>query len=83
MKKQLENMGRGGTATLNINTTSFGKIRMIIPNNEVLVKFSHTVEPLFKEIEILSKQTFELTQLRNTLLPKLMSGELKINDFNN
>lgn len=82
MKKQLENMGRGGTATLNINTTSFGKIRMIIPNNEVLVKFSHTVEPLFKEIEILSKQTFELALLRDTLLPKLMSGELKINDFN-
>lgn len=83
MKKQLENMGRGGTATLNINTTSFGKTRMIIPNNEVLDKFSHIVEPLFKEIEILSKQTFELAQLRDILLPKLMSGELEINDFNN
>lgn len=83
MKKQLENMGRGGTATLNINTTLFGKIRIIIPNNEVLDKFSHIVEPLFKEIEILSKQTFELAYLRDTLLPKLMSGELKINDFNN
>lgn len=83
MKKQLENMGRGGTATLNINTTLFGKIRIIIPNNEVLDKFSHIVEPLFKEIEILSKQTFELAYLRDTLLPKLMSGELKINDSNN
>lgn len=81
MKKQLENMGRGGTTTLNINTTSFGKIRIIIPSNEVLDNFSHIVTPLFKEIEILSKQTYELAHLRDTLLPKLMSGELKLSEM--
>lgn len=81
MKKQLENMGRGGTTTLNINTTSFGKIRIIIPSNEVLDNFSYIATPLFKEIEILSKQVFELAHLRDTLLPKLMSGELKLSEI--
>lgn len=80
MKKKLENMGRGGTATLNVNTTSFGKISLIIPKQSILDNFSSIVSPLFKNIENLSEQIFKLSQLRNTLLPCLMSGELEIKD---
>ena len=80
MKKKLENMGRGGTATLNVNTTSFGKISLIIPKQSILDNFSSIVSPLFKNIENLSEQIFKLSQLRNTLLPRLMSGELEIKD---
>lgn len=82
MKKKLENMGRGGTATLNVNTTSFGKILVIIPKQSVLDNFSSIVSPLFKNIENLSEQIFKLSQLRDTLLPRLMSGELAITDVN-
>lgn len=80
MKKKLENMGRGGTATLNVNTTSFGKISLIIPKQSILDNFSSIVSPLFKNIENLSEQIFKLSQLRDTLLPRLMSGELEIKD---
>lgn len=83
MKKKLENMGRGGTATLNVNTTSFGKISLIIPKQSILDNFSSIVSPLFKNIENLSEQIFKLSQLRDTLLPRLMSGELKISDIDN
>lgn len=82
MKKKLENMGRGGTATLNVNTTSFSKILIIIPKQSVLDKFSSIISPLFKNIEILSEQNFKISQLRDTLIPRLMSGELQINDDN-
>lgn len=83
MKKKLENMGRGGTATLNVNTTSFGKISLIIPKQSILDNFSSIVSPLFKNIENLSEQIFKLSQLRDTLLPRLMSGELKISNIDN
>ncbi|MEJ8770367.1 restriction endonuclease subunit S [Prevotella sp. HCN-7019] len=82
IKKKLENMGRGGTATLNVNTTSFSKILIIIPKQSVLDKFSSIISPLFKNIEILSEQNFKISQLRDTLIPRLMSGELQINDDN-
>ncbi len=74
----LKNMGRGGTTTLNVNTKSFSNIRLLIPSETALEQFHGIVEGLFKKIELNMHESRTLSSLRDTLLPRLMSGELEI-----
>ena len=74
----LKNMGRGGTTTLNVNTKSFSNIRLLIPSETALEQFHKIVEGLFKKIELNMHESRTLSLLRDTLLPRLMSGELEV-----
>ena len=74
----LKNMGRGGTTTLNVNTRSFSNIRLLIPSEIALEQFHRVVEGLFKKIELNLHESRTLSFLRDTLLPRLMSGELEV-----
>ena len=76
----LKNMGRGGTTTLNVNTKSFSNIRLLIPSETSLEHFHGIVEGLFKKIELNMHESRTLSALRDTLLPKLMSGELEVSE---
>ena len=73
----LKNMGRGGTTTLNVNTKSFSNIRLLIPTETTLERFNEIVEGLFKKIELNMQESRTLSLLRDTLLPRLMSGEIE------
>jgi type I restriction enzyme S subunit len=75
---ELHAMASGGTATLNLNTGSFSKTEVIKPNLNILEKFHNMVETKFNKIFSNQKQIRTLQSLRDTLLPKLMSGEVRI-----
>ena len=81
LKDYLINLGRGGTATLNVNTKIFGSIKIIKPTDELLFDYDKQVSPLFNKIEANQQESRRLAELRDTLLPKLMSGELKVNEI--
>lgn len=49
---------------------------LLIPPRELIKKFSEVVEPMFKKIETNQNQINLLEKLRDTLLPKLMSGKV-------
>jgi type I restriction enzyme S subunit len=60
---------------------SLGSLRNIYfnkPSKNTLDKFNSTVEPLFSKIFENTEQIQTLTKLRDTLLPKLMSGEVRV-----
>lgn len=80
MKKYIEDLGSGGSATLNLNKTQFSKIKIIRPINDLLKKFHKCVDSNFKIILTKQKENLKLQELQDTLLPKLMSGELEIPD---
>jgi type I restriction enzyme S subunit len=48
----------------------------LMPSKDVLNDFSDKVAPIFNNIKILSSQIRLLTEARDRLLPKLMSGEM-------
>ena len=50
------------------------------PPNKLLLKFHSIVSPLMAKLEIASDESMCLSELRDTLLPKLISGELPIPD---
>ncbi len=81
LRDYLINLGRGGTATLNVNTRQFGNIKIVKPMDNVLTEYHQKVSCLFNKIEANSKESRRLATLRDTLLPKLMSGELNVNDI--
>jgi type I restriction enzyme S subunit len=71
-------MASGGTATLNLNTGDFSKIEVVLPDENILKNFHNIVEPIFEKIFENQRQIRTLEKLRDTLLPKLMSGKLRV-----
>lgn len=68
-------LNRGSTQPL-ITQTDIKQIELIFPTLDILDVFENKVTSIFNQIEILSKESARLAALRDTLLPKLMSGEL-------
>ena len=77
-KDLLHSMASGGTATLNLNTGNFSKIPILYPGDNFLLAFQREVEPYFDKIFINQTQIQTLEKLRDTLLPKLMSGVVRV-----
>ena len=78
MYDDLNAMASGGTATLNLNTSNFSKTKIAYPTDDVLCAFNKQVSLLFDKIYNNQQQINSLIQKRDSLLPKLMSGEVKI-----
>ena len=78
MKDELLAMASGGTATDNLNTGDFSNIDIIKPEDNVIELFHNQVQPNFDKIFANQTQIRPLTRLRDTLLPKLMSGEVRV-----
>ncbi len=68
-----------GAVQVALNNTSLKKIEIIVPDDEVLKNFSKIVKPLFKKIFTNKSQIQSLEKTRDTLLPKLMKGDVRIN----
>jgi len=76
--EDLHAMASGGTATLNLNTSNFKSMLVSAPPDKVLRDFHQVVAPLFGRMRHNYDQLTTLTNLRDTLLPKLMSGEVRV-----
>ena len=74
----LHAMASGGTATLNLNTGDFKKMGVMKPDEGTLDNFHALVEPQFNKIFKNQQQIKTLENMRDTLLSKLISGEVRI-----
>ncbi|EGO6078292.1 restriction endonuclease subunit S, partial [Escherichia coli] len=79
--KIFHDLASGGSATLNMNTSVFSNIATLMPNNLVLKQFHKITEPWFEAILLNEYKLTSLASLRDTLLPKLISGELSLEDL--
>lgn len=77
-KEELINRA-SGSAQQNISQLVIQNFELIIPPVEVVKEFDKIVNDLFKRLESNLKENKYLSQLRDTLLPKLMSGEINVN----
>ncbi|EEY3942336.1 restriction endonuclease subunit S [Escherichia coli] len=78
MGDELNNLASGGTATLNLNTGDFSNITFLSPSENELKIFHQSISSLFDKLKLNSKQINIIENLRDTLLPKLMSGEVRV-----
>jgi len=72
--------GAGGSATLNLNKGEFSKLQLVKPVNETMQSFHDLVEPVFSRIRSNDLENITLSGIRDTLLPELLSGELRVKD---
>lgn len=70
----------GGTTFAEISKSNFRPISVVVPHKLVLDAFVQQVEPPHKQIVLNLQESNSLASLRNTLLPKLISGELRVPD---
>lgn len=78
LEKLFHDLASGGSATLNMNTSSFSRISVLNPDEYVLKIYGEVVSPLFSKIESNQNENITLVKLRDTLIPRLLSGELKV-----
>ena len=68
----------GGSTYLEISKSVFRNFNIISPSDDVLKSFQYKAHKPLDEIRYLSKQIRHLTEARDRLLPKLMSGEIEV-----
>ena len=74
-----EVVNRGqGSAQPNISASDIMSIPCVIPSQDAINDFNDTSQPLFDLIISNQQENQQLSELRNVLLPKLMSGELDV-----
>lgn len=72
-----------GTTMQAINNKDTQLIEFVLPDDKILSQFNSIAEPIFKEIYYNNTENKKLQKLRDTLLPKLMSGEIDACEINN
>ena len=55
--------------------TLMKSLDILIPDDITLAKFEHTMHPFLEQQELIEEQNYDLSNLRDTLLPRLMKGE--------
>lgn len=76
----IEGMASGSTFK-EISGTGMKSVPTIMPDMSTIQRFNIFCKPIFKEQEVLEVENHRLSILRDSLLPKLMSGELDISDI--
>ena len=81
LKKQLDVFNGEGTVFGSINRNSLNEMPILIPSSEKLDEFEALVAPMDAAIRNNYDEICRLEQLRDSLLPQLMSGELDVSDI--
>lgn len=70
-----------GTVFGSLNKNNFENIEVVVPSKELIKEFEKVVNPIDEKILNNSFQIQSLTQTRDTLLPKLMNGQIKVSEL--
>lgn len=82
MSETINKLGQGGSTIVNLNKAQFGKMEVAVPSMKAMKEFDGIVKPLFETILSNQYENIKLVELRDSLLPKLMLGELDVSDVN-
>jgi type I restriction enzyme S subunit len=74
----IRSAGSGGSVFGNLNKSRFESLAVLLPPPSLAQAYASLVAPIFDKILMNLKQEMTLTQLRDTLLPRLISGKLRV-----
>lgn len=76
-----QTMGSTSSIATAVNSKIIKGMPFVVPTDEEIIEFHRLTAPMFAKIKANQTETSNLTKLRDTLLPKLMSGELDISNI--
>lgn len=74
-------LGSTSSIATAVNSKIIKSMPIICPTDKIMTDFHFLTKDIFTEIQIRQEETSRLSEIRDSLLPKLMSGELKINEI--
>ena len=77
-KYDYNSLGSTSSIATAVNSKTIKGMQMLQPSDNVIDAFHIQVNPIFEKIRSLTKENSRLSLLRDTLLPRLMSGELEV-----
>ena len=77
IRQQLVNLSNGSVFN-NLKTEILKGYPTILPDEETLQRFDGIIKPMFLQMQNLTRESHDLMDLRDTILPRLMSGELDV-----
>lgn len=77
IRQQLVNLSNGSVFN-NLKTDILKGYPTILPDEETLQRFDGIIKPIFLQMQNLTRESHNLMDLRDTILPRLMSGELDV-----
>ena len=80
MEPEIENLGHGSTGQTELSRTAIGDIGVTMPSPELLKETKSLLSPFIERRRLLDLENKTISELRDVLLPKLISGELRIPD---
>lgn len=78
LKSTIELFGATGTTMTNLSKGKFERLKVINPDDSLIVKYHQIVAPMLDNIKSLMYQNQNLATQRDLLLPRLMSGKLEV-----
>ena len=75
---EYDNLGNTSAISKAVNSKIIKGMPFVMPDNSTLMQFEKLVSPIMDEIYNKSLQIKQLTEARDRLLPKLMSGEIEV-----
>lgn len=81
LSNKINKLGQSGSTIVNLNKEQFSKIKINIPDDISMNRFHKIISPLFNSILNNQKENLYLSDLKNTILPRLLSGELDISNI--
>ncbi len=70
-----------GSAVPSMTTDILNAMELRIPDTDTLAKFESTVSPMYQKMHLNIQESAKLAELRDSILPKLMSGEVDVADL--
>lgn len=76
LKETIELFGYTGATMTNLSKGKFEKLKILFAKPELVEEYNHLVSPMFDQIQVLQQKNTQLRQIRDRLLPRLISGRL-------
>jgi type I restriction enzyme, S subunit len=79
-ESEIEELGEGSTGQTELSRTRLGNLKCLVPGGNLQRAFASFAAPLYSEMAANNIQSDTLAVMRDALLPKLLSGEIRVRD---
>lgn len=70
-----------GSVIVGISKDDINNVKLVLGNKDVRIKYNNLFESIYGRVKLNNEQNTELKNIRDSLLPKLMSGEIRVSDL--
>jgi len=79
-ESEIETLGEGSTGQTELSRARLSDLEILVPTKSIIEAFDDLTRPLINRVQLNDQQSQTLATLRDLLLPKLMSGEIRVRD---